>query len=67
MHRYNAYTRNTRDEAHDGTAMLIKHNIKHIIDDFFITNLLQVTVTRLGNISIATTYLPPKRPLFTIL
>lgn len=60
---YQSYTINKLNEIHDGIAILIKNNIKHTIQDEFITNVLQVTIeTTLGKISLATTYLPPRRP-----
>lgn len=60
---YQSYSTNKFNEIHDGIAILIRNNIKYTIQDDFITNVLQVTIeTTLGKISLATTYLPPRRP-----
>lgn len=59
---YNSYTKNIYNELHDGIAILIKNNIQYKIKDDFLTNFLEVIVeTTLGPISIATTYIPPRR------
>lgn len=60
---YNTYLKNTSGEAHDGSAVLIKSNIKHEIIEDFITDVLELRInTTIGQISVATTYLPPRRP-----
>ncbi len=52
---------------HDGSAILIKQNIKHKVTDDFDTDILQITIeTNTGPINIATTYLPPRRPYLPI-
>lgn len=63
IHGYTTYKINSSEELSDGSAILIKSNIQHKIDDNYITDLLEITVeTEIGEISIATTYLPPRRP-----
>lgn len=60
---YTSYTKNIFNEYHDGTAVLIKQNIKHKIIDEFITNTVKIKIeTTIGPISIATNYLPLRRP-----
>lgn len=60
---YSPYTKNICNEYNDGTAILIKQNIKHYIIDNFLTNTKEVEVeTSLKEISVATDYLLPKRP-----
>ena len=60
---YNSHTINTEGQLHDGSAILIKQNLKYKIHDNFDTDILQVTIDTLtGPINIATTYLPPRRP-----
>ncbi len=65
---YTTYTTNTNNELHDGSAVLIKTNIKHKITNDFDTDILQVTTvdTSTGPVHIATTYLPPRRPFLPI-
>lgn len=64
---YNAYSKNMYNEYHDGIAILIKQNIKHKIKDDFMTNTLEIViVTAIGQISIATTYLPPRSPFLPL-
>lgn len=58
---YNSYTKNMFNELTDGTAILVKENLKHKIKDYFLTNTIEIVIqTSLGNISIATSYLPPR-------
>lgn len=58
---------NKSNELHDGSAILVKANIKHILTDYFIIDTLQVTVeTSTGPINIATVYLPPRRSYLPI-
>ncbi len=60
---YSTYMRNQSGERNDGSAILVKQNIKHKIDEEYITDVLCIKIlTSLGHISIATTYLPPRRP-----
>ncbi len=68
LHTYTTYTTNTNNELHDGSAVLIKTNIKHKITNDFDTDILQVTTvdTSTGPVHIATTYLPPRRPFLPI-
>lgn len=59
---YNSYNKNIYNEISDGIAILVKNTIKYKIKDEFITNCLEIIIdTSLGKISIATTYLPPRR------
>ena len=59
---YNSFNRNIHNEMHDGIAILVKKQLKYTIKDDFIYNLLELIIdTPLGKISIATTYLPPRR------
>ena len=63
LHGYNTYQNNSSGGLHDGSAILIKSNIQHKMDDNFITDCILVTIhTNTGPINIATTYLPPRRP-----
>lgn len=60
---YTTYIKNSTNQHHDGSAILIKPHIKHKIIDDFITDVLELRIeTTIGTISIATTYLPPRRP-----
>ncbi len=60
---YTTYQKNSTQELSDGSAILIKNNIKHRTDDDYITDLLEIIIeTEIGEIGIATTYLPPRRP-----
>ena len=59
---YNCYSKNIFNELNDGIAILIKRKFRHRINDDFLTNFLEIKIeTTLGPISIATTYLPPRR------
>lgn len=63
IHGYSSYTKNIYNELNDGTSILIKENLKHKIKDDFLTNTIEIIIqTSLGDISIATNYLPPRRP-----
>lgn len=63
IHGYTTHKKNTSNELHDGSSILIKTNTKHKITDDFISHVLQITVhTNTGPINISTTYLPPRRP-----
>ena len=64
---YRVYKVNYSENLSDGSAIAIKHNIKHKLFDDFDSDFLAVEInTSLGPIVIATTYLPPRRPFFTI-
>lgn len=53
---------NSSNEMHDGSAILIKKNITQN-DDNYITDVLETILnTETGEMSIGTTYLPPRRP-----
>lgn len=57
------YKVNTFNEINDGSAILIKQNIKHKLDDNYLTDVLEIIInTDIGEVGIATTYLPPRRP-----
>lgn len=59
---YITYKINSTEENNDGSAILNKNNIKHKIDENYISNILEIIVeTDIGEIGIATTYLPPRR------
>ena len=63
IHNYTTHKINTNNELHDGSAILVKENIKHKIIEDFDTDVLQISIeTSTGKINIATTYLPPRRP-----
>lgn len=63
MHGYTTYKRNTSNEGSDGIALLIKQQIKHKMEDDFISDVLEVRLeTLIGEIAITTTYLPTRRP-----
>lgn len=60
---YDVYSRNTRNEYHDGAAIAVKRALKYTIGENNIDNYLDVTIqTTLGDICIATGYQPPRRP-----
>lgn len=60
---YNTYLKKNSNQKYDGSAILVKSNIKHKIIDDYITYVIELRVeTPIGTISIATTYLPPRRP-----
>lgn len=60
---YRTHQRNITGENMDGVAIAIKTNIKYkIVDDFISETLAIETDTSDGTITIATTYLPPRRP-----
>ena len=59
---YRIYEINYSEEVSDGSAIVVKYNIKHKLYDDFDTDFLAVEIERnLGPIIIATTYLPPRR------
>ena len=67
IYSYKTYQVNSSEEMNDGSAILIKQNLKHRINDDYDTDMLQVTIdTDTGPINIATTYLPPRRPFLPI-
>ena len=60
---YQTYLKNSSNQLSDGSAILVRKNIKHKYIDNFMTDFLEIQLeTSLGTISIATTYLPPRRP-----
>lgn len=60
---YTSYKINSTNENNDGSAILMKNNIPHRINDENITDILEVIIkTDVGELGIATTYLPPRRP-----
>ena len=60
---YTTYQINSSEERHDGSAILVKTTMKHKLMNNFITDVLAITVeTHTGPITVATTYLPPRRP-----
>lgn len=65
---YTVYERKTESgQQHDGVAIAIKHNIKHIIVDDLEENYLAIEITTtLGEIMTATGYQPPRRPQIPI-
>ena len=67
IHSYTTYQVNSSEELNDGSAILIKNNLKHKIKEDYDTDMLQVTIdTDTGPINIATTYLPPRRAYLPI-
>ena len=67
IHGYTTYQKNSSNELHDGSAILIKTNIKHRVTENFLTDILFITIeTNIGPVNIATTYLPPRRPYLPI-
>ena len=63
LKEYITYKTNSRNEINDGSAILIQKNIPHKIDTDYITDVLEIIIeTDTGEIGIATTYLPPRRP-----
>lgn len=63
IYPYVTYKINTSEERQDGSAILIKPNLKYKIKDDYDTDIIQATIdTSTGPINIATTYLPPRRP-----
>lgn len=57
---------NNSQNKHDGTAIAIKRNIQYkLLDDFNEFLAIQITTT-MGDIILATTYLPPRRPYLPI-
>ncbi len=60
---YRVYKRNTDSQPMDGVAIAIKTRIVHRIDDDFLSETLAVTThTTDEPVTIATSYLPPRRP-----
>lgn len=61
---YTTNQMNTTNELNEGSTLLIKSNIKHILDDNYITDFLDTSLeTATRKINIATNYLPPRRPI----
>lgn len=64
---YTTYQKNSTEQLHDGSAILIKSNIQHKLIDNLISDVIERQVnTTIGTISIATTYLPPYLPFSDI-
>ena len=64
IHGYCSYLKNTPNEDHAGIAIAVKRNIPaQLLDDFSEDVLaIQIQTTR-GHIIVATTYVPPRRPV----
>lgn len=59
---YNVHRRNNSQQQHDGVAIAIRKNIRyHIIDDFNDEIMAIKVTTTLGDLILATAYLPPRR------
>lgn len=68
LFNYDTYQTNKKNEKNDGVAIAVKKTIKHRLIDDFIQEFLAVKIeTTLGEIIIATTYLPPRRPYLPII
>ena len=60
---YRFYQQNRSGRTHDGVAIGIKPNIPHRITKDYTSETISVTIeTRQGELTIATSYLPPSRP-----
>ena len=60
---YTCYKINSEESINDGSAIAVKHQIQHKLIDEFETDFLAIEVhTTQGPLTIATTYLPPRRP-----
>lgn len=60
---YNVYQSNKANEQNNGVAIAIKQNLKHKLIDDFTDEILAIKIdTTIGEIIIATLYLPPRRP-----
>ena len=60
---YRVYKRNTTNEQMDGVAIAIRSRLQHRLDDDFLSETLSVTTdTTDGPLTLATMYLPPRRP-----
>lgn len=67
IHGYTTYRKNYTNTHTDGTAIAIKHTIKHkLFDDFTSDTLALETETNTGKILIATLYQPPARQFIPI-
>lgn len=63
LFQYNIYQKNTMNEHHSGVAIAIKRTIKHTVIDDLEEDFLAVKIsTTLGELIIATGYLPPRHP-----
>ena len=61
IYNYIVYHSNKRNEIYNGTAIVVKQNINHRINDKFHCYLLSVQIiTNLGIVEIATNYIPPR-------
>ena len=60
---YRIHQQNISDELHDGVAIAVKCHIRHKVEDDFLSETLAIEIdTSDGPLTIATTYLPPRRP-----
>ena len=60
---YTCYKVNSEESLSDGSAIAVKHKLKHKLIDDFETDFLAIEIhTTQGPLVIATTYLPPRRP-----
>lgn len=67
MFNYDVYQSNKSNEYNDGIAIAVKSNINYkIIDDFNQEVMAIKITTTIGEIIVATTYLPPRRPYLPI-
>lgn len=64
LYGYSVYQLNAFDQLHDGVAVAVRNNLKHVILDNFDENYLAIQIeTTLGPTLIATGYQPPRRPI----
>ena len=60
---YRVHQQNISNELHDGVAIAVKTRIQHKVEDDFLSDTLAIEInTTDGPLTIATTYLPPRRP-----
>lgn len=60
---YRLYQSNASNEQMDGVAIALKTKLQHKIEDDFLSETLATTIeTEDGPLTIATSYLPPRRP-----
>lgn len=63
LFNYNVHQSNKLNENNDGVAIAIRKNIKYRLIDDFTDEFLAIQIdTTIGEIIIATSYLPPRRP-----
>lgn len=67
LFNYNTHKCNKTNERNDGIAIAIKRNIKYKLLDNFNDDIMAIKIqTSLGEVIVATTYLPPRRPILPI-